>query len=98
MTKARWGGKGFSDLYFHITVHHQRSQDRNSNTAEADAEVMEKWPRNGLGIQEILKFKASKLWDPITLKLGQALSYFEREEPGHSHNQIRGKPNSQQCK
>ena len=31
--KASWGGKGWFDLYFHIAVNHQRSQDRKSNGA-----------------------------------------------------------------
>ena len=32
--RSSWGGKGLFGLYFHIAVHHQRSQDWNSSRSE----------------------------------------------------------------
>jgi hypothetical protein len=33
--RSSWGGKGLFGLYFHIAVHHQRSQDWNSSRSES---------------------------------------------------------------
>ena len=46
MTKATWGGKGFFDLHFPITVHHQRKLEqelKEGRNLEAGADIEAIW-------------------------------------------------------
>ena len=45
--KASWGGKGIVGLHFHIAVHCEGSQDRNSNRAGTWRQEMTQRPWKG---------------------------------------------------